>query len=325
MLTEVTNARANATRVQLNAGDLDDPAKVQAVQRGPGAAWRILGRLLATSEAYPDLKSNANFLALQDQLEGTENRITRRAATITRRCRPITRASGPSRTRSAPRSSTAPSRRCRSRPRRGAKRRQRSTSTRAEVTRSFVVLLLALFALAAPASAQTFRRTVAGGRPGGHAAAGAGVRPQVEVGGALRADRAAFVVATVNSLEGRTIERLRLPARPALEARQRRRTTTASSCWSRRTSARCRIETGYGAGEYLTDAVSGVIIREAILPQFKKNPPTMARRITAGADAIIKQMSCRRPGAGATSPRPPSGSDPRRGRRRSASSRSSSS
>ena len=75
VLTDVTNARANATRVQLNAGDLSDPAKVQAFQAAQGQLSGSLGRLLATVEAYPDLKSNQNFLALQDQLEGTENRI----------------------------------------------------------------------------------------------------------------------------------------------------------------------------------------------------------------------------------------------------------
>jgi LemA protein len=71
----VTNARANASRVQLNAGDLDDPAKVRAFNDAQTQLGGSLGRLLATFEAYPDLKSNQNFLALQDQLEGTENRI----------------------------------------------------------------------------------------------------------------------------------------------------------------------------------------------------------------------------------------------------------
>ena len=75
VLTEVTNARANATRVQLNAGDLSDPAKVQAFNEAQTQLGSSLGRLLVTMEAYPDLKSNQNFLALQDQLEGTENRI----------------------------------------------------------------------------------------------------------------------------------------------------------------------------------------------------------------------------------------------------------
>ena len=75
VLTEVTNARANASRVQLNAGDLSDPAKVQAFNQAQSQLGSSLGRLLVTMEAYPDVKSNTNFLALQDQLEGTENRI----------------------------------------------------------------------------------------------------------------------------------------------------------------------------------------------------------------------------------------------------------
>ena len=75
VLVEVTNARARATSVQLSANDLADPAKVQRFQQAQGALSQGLGRLLATTEAYPDLKSNTNFLALQSQLEGTENRI----------------------------------------------------------------------------------------------------------------------------------------------------------------------------------------------------------------------------------------------------------
>lgn len=75
VLTQVTEARAKATSIQLNAGDLSDPAKVQAFQNAQSQLGGSLGRLLATFEAYPDLKSNQNFLALQDQLEGTENRI----------------------------------------------------------------------------------------------------------------------------------------------------------------------------------------------------------------------------------------------------------
>src|SRR3954470_5106816 len=75
VLTEVTQARASATSVKLNAGDLSDPAKVQAFQAAQNQLSGSLGRLLVSVEAYPDLKSNQNFLALQDQLEGTENRI----------------------------------------------------------------------------------------------------------------------------------------------------------------------------------------------------------------------------------------------------------
>ena len=51
------------------------------------------------------------------------------------------------------------------------------------------------------------------------------------------------------------------------------------------------IATGYGAGGYMTDAMSGIIIREAILPHFKQEPPDYGGGIEAGADAIIKQMS----------------------------------
>ena len=75
VLTEVTQARANATRVQINAGDLDDPAKVRAFNDAQSQLGGSLGRLLATFEAYPDLKSNQNFLTLQSQIEGTENSI----------------------------------------------------------------------------------------------------------------------------------------------------------------------------------------------------------------------------------------------------------
>src|SRR5438309_6795920 len=75
VLTEVTEARANATRVQLNASDLSDPAKVQAFNDAQGRLTQAIIPLQRLQEAYPDLKSNANFLALQDQLEGTENRI----------------------------------------------------------------------------------------------------------------------------------------------------------------------------------------------------------------------------------------------------------
>ena len=75
VLTQVTEARASASRVQLNADDLDDPAKVRAFNEAQTQLGSSLGRLLATFEAYPDLKSNQNFLTLQSQIEGTENSI----------------------------------------------------------------------------------------------------------------------------------------------------------------------------------------------------------------------------------------------------------
>jgi LemA protein len=72
VLTTVTEARAGATRVQLSPGDLTDPAKVQAFQNAQNTLTIATRQL---QEAYPELKSNANFMALQSQLEGTENRV----------------------------------------------------------------------------------------------------------------------------------------------------------------------------------------------------------------------------------------------------------
>lgn len=74
-LTRVIEARAKATQVTINADQLTDPEAVKRFQEAQGALSSALGRLLAVSENYPDLKSNQNFLALQSQLEGTENRI----------------------------------------------------------------------------------------------------------------------------------------------------------------------------------------------------------------------------------------------------------
>ncbi len=75
VLVAVTEARAKATSIHVDANDLTDPAKVKALQDAQNSLTGALSRLLAVSENYPDLKSNANFLALQSQLEGTENRI----------------------------------------------------------------------------------------------------------------------------------------------------------------------------------------------------------------------------------------------------------
>ena len=75
VLTSVIEARAKATQIKVDASQLTDPEKVKAFQAAQNQLTGALGRLLAVSENYPDLKSNANFLALQSQLEGTENRI----------------------------------------------------------------------------------------------------------------------------------------------------------------------------------------------------------------------------------------------------------
>src|SRR5664279_2122517 len=75
VLTAVIEARAKATQVRIDVSQLDDPAKLKQFQDAQNQLSGALGRLLAVSENYPDLKSNQNFLALQSQLEGTENRI----------------------------------------------------------------------------------------------------------------------------------------------------------------------------------------------------------------------------------------------------------
>jgi LemA protein len=75
VLTSVTQARAQATRVSVDASTITDPEAFARFERAQAQLSGVLGRLLAITENYPDLKSNQNFLALQSQLEGTENRI----------------------------------------------------------------------------------------------------------------------------------------------------------------------------------------------------------------------------------------------------------
>lgn len=75
VLTSVVEARAKATQIKVDASQLSDPEKLRQFQDAQNQLSGALGRLIAISENYPDLKSNQNFLALQSQLEGTENRI----------------------------------------------------------------------------------------------------------------------------------------------------------------------------------------------------------------------------------------------------------
>lgn len=75
VLTEVTEARASATQVKVDASTITDPAAFQRYAAAQDQLTGVLGRLMMIQERYPDLKSNENFMALQSQLEGTENRI----------------------------------------------------------------------------------------------------------------------------------------------------------------------------------------------------------------------------------------------------------
>jgi len=75
VLTEVTEARARASGIQLTPEALNDPKAMERFQAAQNQLSGALSRLLVTVERYPELKSNQNFLSLQSQLEGTENRI----------------------------------------------------------------------------------------------------------------------------------------------------------------------------------------------------------------------------------------------------------
>ena len=157
------------------------------------------------------------------------------------------------------------------------------------MTRLLAVLWLALVALAAPAAAQTFPQLT--GRVVDQANL---LRPEQEVDlssklAALEAQTGRqFVVATVSSLEGRNIEDYgyRLGRHWAIGDEKRDDGVLLLVAPSEK---KVRIETGYGARVFLTDAVSSVIIRESILPRFKAGD--MAGGIMAGADQIIKMMS----------------------------------
>ena len=76
VLTEVTDARTRVSQMNISPEILTDPQQFQQFQANQSALTSALQRLMVVVEAYPELKSNENFLALQQQLEGTENRIS---------------------------------------------------------------------------------------------------------------------------------------------------------------------------------------------------------------------------------------------------------
>jgi uncharacterized protein len=157
------------------------------------------------------------------------------------------------------------------------------------VTRLLAVLWLALIALASPATAQTFPQLT--GRVVDQANL---LSPEQEVDltsklAALEAQSGRqFVIATVNSLEGRNIEDYgyRLGRQWAIGDEKRDDGVILLVAPNEK---KVRIETGYGARVFLTDAVSSVIVRDAILPRFRSGD--FAGGIQAGADQIIKTMS----------------------------------
>jgi LemA protein len=76
VLLQVTEARTRVSQMSISPEMLSDPSAFEAFQANQGALTSALQKLMVVVEAYPDLKSNQNFLALQQQLEGTENRIS---------------------------------------------------------------------------------------------------------------------------------------------------------------------------------------------------------------------------------------------------------
>ncbi len=152
-------------------------------------------------------------------------------------------------------------------------------------------LLLALLALAAPATAQTFPPLSGRVVDQAHLLTSEQVVDLTSKSEALQAQSGRqFVVATVNSLEGYPIEdyAYRLGRSWKIGSAKNNDGVLLLVAPNER---KVWIATGYGAGSFLTDAMSGIIIRESILPHFKQNPPDYGGGIEAGADAIIKQMS----------------------------------
>ena len=155
-----------------------------------------------------------------------------------------------------------------------------------------IALLLALFPLAAPASAQTFPAN--NGSPVVDQADILTPAQELDLKAKAEALYAqsgrAFAVATVKSLEGYPADdyAYRLGRAWGLGQKGKNDGVLLLVAPNER---KVWIATGYGAGGYLTDAMAGIITREAILPHFKQSPPDYGGGIEAGADAIIKQMS----------------------------------
>jgi uncharacterized protein len=159
------------------------------------------------------------------------------------------------------------------------------------VTRFLAVLWLALLALATPVSAQTFPKLTGRVVDEAHL-----LRPEQALdisskSEALEAQTARqFVVATVPSLQGYSIDDYAYRLGRAWGIGQKGKSDGVILVVAPN-ERKVWIATGYGAGGFLTDAMAGIITREAILPRFKQNPPDYGGGIEAGADAIIKQMS----------------------------------
>jgi uncharacterized protein len=159
------------------------------------------------------------------------------------------------------------------------------------VKHAIAALLLAFLALAVPAAAQTFPPLTGRVVDQAHLLTPAQAADLTSKSQALEAQSGRqFVVATVNSLEGQPIEDYAYRLGRAWKIGDEKRDDGVVLLVAPN-ERKVWIATGYGAGGFLTDAMSGVITREAILPHFKQSPPDYGGGIVAGADAVIKQMS----------------------------------
>src|SRR5689334_5601976 len=144
---------------------------------------------------------------------------------------------------------------------------------------------------AAPATAQTFPPLTGRVVDQAHLLSPAQVADITSKSEALEAQSGRqFVVATVNSLEGYPIEDYAYRLGRAWKIGNEKRDDGVLLLVAPN-DRKVWIATGYGAGGFLTDAMSGIITREDILPHFKQNPPDYGGGIEAGTDAIIKQLS----------------------------------
>ena len=160
------------------------------------------------------------------------------------------------------------------------------------MTRLLAAIWLLLLAFATPAAAQKFPEN-----NGSPVVDQAGILTPAQVvdlqskAQALSASSGrAFAVATVKSLDGQPIETYGYQLLRYWKLGSAKNNDGVLLVVAP-TERKVTIATGYGAGDYMTDAMSGIIIREQIIPHFKQNPPDYGGGIEAGADAIIKQMS----------------------------------
>ena len=153
------------------------------------------------------------------------------------------------------------------------------------------VILLLMLLIAVPAAAQTFPKLTGRVVDAAHLLTPEQVLDLSSKSAALEAQtKRQFVVATVPSLEGRPIEQYGYQLGRAWGIGQKDKDDGVILLVAPK-ERKVRIETGYGARVFLTDGMASVIVRNAILPRFKQNPPDYGGGIIAGADEIIKQMS----------------------------------